>query len=73
MSWSTASTHRDAGALQVLADSAPMNAQLSADLAQRPALGVQLGDTLNIDGGHRRGGPSCRTQDPDDDRGRAKR
>jgi hypothetical protein len=29
-----------------------MNAQLGADLAQGPALGVQVGRTLNVHGGH---------------------
>ena len=41
-------THGDAGTLQPFAHCAPMNAQLGADLAQRAALGVQVGSTLNI-------------------------
>jgi hypothetical protein len=44
----TAGTHRDTGLLELLADCAPMNAQLGTDLAQSPALGVQVGCTLNI-------------------------
>jgi hypothetical protein len=35
-----AATHRQAGILKLLADRAPMNIQLGADLAQAPALGV---------------------------------
>ena len=34
--------------LELLADRAPMNAQLGTDLAQGPALGVQVGCTLNV-------------------------
>jgi hypothetical protein len=48
MSGSTARTHSDAGTLKLLADRAPMNAQLSTNLAQRPALVVQVGCTLNV-------------------------
>jgi hypothetical protein len=48
MSRRRAPTHGDAGTLELLADRAPMNAQLGTDLAQRPALGVQLGCTLDI-------------------------
>ena len=48
MSGSTARTHSDAGTLELLADRAPMNAQLSTNLAQRLALGVQVGCTLNV-------------------------
>ena len=44
----SAATHRDAGTLELLADRAPMNAQLGTDLAQGPALGVQVGCTLNV-------------------------
>jgi hypothetical protein len=44
----TAATHCDAGPLELLADRAPMNAQLSSDLAQGPAPGVQVGCTLNV-------------------------
>ena len=36
--------------LELLADRAPMNAQLGTDLAQGPALGVQVGCTLNVHG-----------------------
>jgi hypothetical protein len=36
----TAATHGDAGPLALLADHAPMNAQLSTDLTQDPTLGV---------------------------------
>ena len=38
----------DAGTLELLADRAPMKSQLSSDLAQSPALGVQVGRTLNV-------------------------
>jgi hypothetical protein len=41
-------THGDAGPLELLADRAPMNAQLWTDLAQGPILGVQVGCTPNI-------------------------
>jgi hypothetical protein len=44
----TARTHRDAGTLQLLADRAPLNAQLRTDLAQGPTLGVQVGRMLNV-------------------------
>ena len=50
MSRRTAATHGDAGTLELLADRAPMNAQLGTDLAQGPALGVQVGCTLNVHG-----------------------
>jgi hypothetical protein len=43
-----AATHGDASPLELLADRAPMNAQLGTDLAQGPTLGVQVGSTLNI-------------------------
>jgi hypothetical protein len=36
----TAATHGDAGTLELLADRAPMNAQLGTDLAQRSTLRV---------------------------------
>jgi hypothetical protein len=39
----------------MLADRAPMNAQFGTDLAQRPALGVEIGRTLNVHGGHGNG------------------
>jgi hypothetical protein len=48
MSGRTARMHADAGTLELLGDRAPMKAQLSSDLAQGPALGVQVGCTLNI-------------------------
>jgi len=44
----TARTHGDTGALELLTDRAPMNAQLGTDLAQGPTLGVQVGCTLNV-------------------------
>jgi hypothetical protein len=40
----------DAGTLELLADRAPMNAQLGTDLAQGPTLGVQVSRTLNVHG-----------------------
>jgi hypothetical protein len=43
----SAATHGDAGPLELLADSAPMNAQLGTDLAQSPTLAVQIGCTLH--------------------------
>jgi hypothetical protein len=48
MSGCTAPTHGDAGATKVLAHGGPGNAQLGTDLAQCPALGVQVGCTLNV-------------------------
>ena len=50
MSRRTAATHGDAGTAKLLADRAPMNAQLGTDLAQGPTLGVQVGCTLNVHG-----------------------
>jgi hypothetical protein len=44
----TTGTHSDASPLELLADSAPMNAQLGIDLAEGPTLGVQVGCMLNI-------------------------
>jgi hypothetical protein len=44
----TAATHGDAGPLELLANRAPMNAQLGADLAQGLTLAVQVGCTLNV-------------------------
>ena len=44
----TAATHGDAGTLEPLADCAPMNAQLGPDLAQGPALAVQVGRAVNV-------------------------
>jgi hypothetical protein len=41
-------THCDAGPLELVADRAPMNAQLGTDLPQGPALGVQVSCTLNV-------------------------
>jgi hypothetical protein len=46
----TARTHGDAGTSELLADRAPMNAQLGTDLAQGPALCVQVRRTLNVHG-----------------------
>jgi hypothetical protein len=46
----TAATHADANALELLGDCAPVNVQLGTDLAQAPALGVQVGCTLNVHG-----------------------
>ena len=43
----TARTHGDAGTSELLADRAQMNAQLST-AAEGPALGVQVGSTLNV-------------------------
>jgi hypothetical protein len=40
----------DAGLLKLLADRAPMKAQLGTDLAQGSTLGVQVGCTLNVHG-----------------------
>jgi hypothetical protein len=34
--------------LELLADRAPMNTQLGADLAHGPTLGIQVGSTLNV-------------------------
>ena len=48
MSGRSDATHGDAGVGELLADRAPMNAQLGTDLAQRPTLGVQLGCTVNV-------------------------
>ena len=60
MSGRTAATHRDAGPPELLADRAPMNAQLGTDLTQGPALGVQVGCMLNVHRGsvtaHAKGG-----------------
>ena len=39
----SAATHGDAGPLELLADGAPMNAQLGTDLAECPTLSVQVG------------------------------
>jgi hypothetical protein len=46
----TTATHGDASPLELLADCAPMNAQLGADLAQAPTLGIQVGSPLNVHG-----------------------
>jgi hypothetical protein len=48
MSGRTAATQSDAGALELLAHRAPMHVQLSSDLAKGPALGIQVGCTLNV-------------------------
>jgi hypothetical protein len=47
----TAGTDGDADLLELLADRAPVNAQLGTDLAPGPALSVQVGCTLNVHGG----------------------
>jgi len=41
-------THGDTGATKMIVDHVPSNAQLRTDLAQGPALGVQLCRTLNV-------------------------
>jgi hypothetical protein len=41
-------THGDTGATKMIVDYVRLNAQLGADLAQGPALGVQLCRTLNV-------------------------
>jgi hypothetical protein len=41
-------THGDAGTLELLADCAPMNAQLGSNLAEGPTLGVQVARMLNV-------------------------
>ena len=43
-----ARTPSEAGTLKLLADRAQINAQLGTDLAQGPALGVQVSCTLNV-------------------------
>lgn len=48
MSGRVARTHHDAGTLQLLADRAPMNAQFVTDLAQGPALRVQVGCPVDV-------------------------
>jgi hypothetical protein len=48
MSLRAAATHGDAGPAKLMAHSSPWNAQLGTDLAQGPALGVQVGCTLNV-------------------------
>jgi len=48
MSGRTAPTHRDADAIELMADRAPMSAQLRADLRERPTLWVQISCTLNV-------------------------
>ena len=50
MSGSTAATHGDAGTAELMAHSGPGKAQLGTDLAQGPALAIQLGCTLNVHG-----------------------
>jgi hypothetical protein len=45
-----AATHSDAGATKLLADAAPMNAELGTDLAQAPTVGVEVCGTLNVHG-----------------------
>ena len=46
----SAATHADAGAMKVMADRAPRNAQLRSDLAQGPAFRTQLRRTFNVHG-----------------------
>jgi hypothetical protein len=53
MSGSTAPTHGDAGTAKLLAHSGRRDAQLRTDLAQSPALAVQVGCTPNVHGRHR--------------------
>ena len=48
MSRSTAATHGDAGTAKLIAHRGRRDAQLGTDLAQGPALGVQVGCTLNV-------------------------
>ena len=48
MSGSTAPTHGDAGTTKLMAHCRRRDAQLGTDLAQGPALGVQVGCTLNV-------------------------
>jgi hypothetical protein len=59
MSGRTAATHSDAGTLELLADRAPMNAQLGTDLAQGPTLSIQVGRTLTIHDGYGNDDPIC--------------
>ena len=48
MSRSTPATHGDAGTTQLLAHGGRRDAKLGTDLAQAPALAVQVGCTLNV-------------------------
>jgi hypothetical protein len=48
MSGRAAATPGDAGLLELLADCAPMNAQLRTDPAQGPTLGIQVRRTLDV-------------------------
>ena len=50
MSRGAATTHGDAGATKLVAHRCRREAQLGTDLAQGPALGVQVGCTLNVHG-----------------------
>jgi hypothetical protein len=50
MSRRSAATRGDTGALELITDCAPMNAQLGTDLTEGPTLGVQVGYTLNVHG-----------------------
>jgi hypothetical protein len=50
MSGRAAATHGDAGTPELLAHGGPRNAQLSPDLAQCLALGVQVGSPLDVHG-----------------------
>ena len=49
----TGATHGDPGATELIAHGGRGEAKLGTDLAQRPALGVQVGCTLNVHRGHR--------------------
>jgi hypothetical protein len=46
----SAATHGDPGTTQLIADRGRREAQLCSDLAQGPALGVQIGRTVNVHG-----------------------
>ena len=48
MSGRTVATHRAAGRAKLFAHRGRRDAQLRTDLPQRPALGVQVGCTLNV-------------------------
>ena len=49
----TGATHSDPGTTELIADRGRGEAKLGSDLAQRPALGVQVGCAINVHGGHR--------------------
>ena len=44
----SAATHEDAGLAKLLAHRGPGNAQLGTNLAQGPALGVQVGCAIDV-------------------------